>query len=181
MVCTANRVWPCLITRGRVSQVGVLQEMDLGSIFGLLISVGFPKVSVSSHHTYIHVEDMNHILSAYQCIRSAVSTSYQPSCPHVQLPREGSVLCKVNMDGSTTRAILCNIKPSGDTLQGLAVDLSTRESKSVKLAEYEVEDTLKGCMEVSRLLTLIPLLKASLQLSRQGGCVMGLPCDSNFV
>ena len=75
-----------MITRGRVSQVGVLQEMDLGSIFGLLISVGFPKVSVSSHRTHIHIEDMlisalevlyqlhtNHPVPMYSCPMRAVS------------------------------------------------------------------------------------------------------------
>ena len=40
----------------------------------------------------------------------------------------------------------------------------------VKLSEYEVQDSLGGCWEpeVSRLPVLVPLLKASLQLARQG-------------
>ena len=38
----------------------------------------------------------------------------------------------------------------------------------VKLSEYEVQDSLGGCREVSRLPVLVPLLKASLQLARQG-------------
>ena len=38
----------------------------------------------------------------------------------------------------------------------------------VKLSEYEVQDSLGSCMEVSRLPVLVPLLKGSLQLARQG-------------
>lgn len=112
-----------------------------------------------------------------------------------QLPREGSVLCKTSVEEGTTRAVLTRVTPSGGTLQGLAVDLTTRESKAVsvwggeggggegmcctcpiwyvfvqvKLSEYEVQDSLGSCMEVSRLPVLVPLLKGSLQLARQGG------------
>ena len=99
------------------------------------------------------------------------------------------------MEEGTTRAVLTSVSPSGGTLQGLAVDLTTRESKAVsvgggegeegggsmcctcciwymfvqvKLSEYEVQDSLGSCMEVSRLPVLVPLLKGSLQLARQG-------------
>lgn len=38
----------------------------------------------------------------------------------------------------------------------------------IKLSDYELEDTLRGCIDKSELPTLLSLLKASLQLTKQG-------------
>ena len=50
----------------------------------------------------------------------------------------------------------------------MAVDLATRKLISVKLADYEVADSLKGCIDSSRLPALLPLLKSVLQLAKKG-------------
>ena len=90
-----------------------LQEMDLGSIFSLLVSAGFPKVCLTCE------------------LMLCTFCESLPRC--TQLPREGSVLCKTSVEEGTTRAVLTSVTPSGGTLQGLAVDLTTRESKAVRV------------------------------------------------
>ena len=44
------------------------------------------------------------------------------------------------MEEGTTRAVLTSVSPSGGTLQGLAVDLTTRESKAVSAGGREGEE-----------------------------------------
>ena len=44
------------------------------------------------------------------------------------------------MEEGTTRAVLTSVSPSGGTLQGLAVDLTTRESKAVSVGGREGEE-----------------------------------------
>jgi hypothetical protein len=63
----------------------------------------------------------------------------------------------------------------GEGGSGSAIDVNTRLPVTVKLSDYKVEDPLRGSVDGSRLSTLVPLLKTSIQLAKQGtGSISGV-------